>query len=353
MKYISFATFNLYNLNEPTLPIYNDRNGWSQNQYKAKIAYTAAALKRTNADVFGFQELWHHKSLKQAFLNDRLHNDYDLVVPNNHCGEKIVCAAAIRKDLLVSEPQWIDKFPTYYKLSSQGDDSQSPQINVDIEAFSRPVLRMEIKPRKNRKPIVVFVCHFKSKSPARVYKEKWYRNNEDLYKPHSKALGSAISTIRRTAEATALRLMLTDLMKKTNTPVVVMGDINDGQHSNTLNIVTGQPNFLLSGLQTGGSDVDLYTAQTLQQYRSQRDVYYTHVFNNTRESLDHVLFSQEFYDNSNKRIWAFKALTINNDHLNYDNHKQTGTNDHGVVKVTFEYKPIKSKKSKKSKPATS
>ena len=34
------------------------------------------------------------------------------------------------------------------------------------------------------------------------------------------------------------------------------------------------------------------------RYRSRRDVYYTHVYQNTRESLDHILVSQEFYDNS-------------------------------------------------------
>lgn len=128
-------------------------------------------------------------------------------------------------------------------------------------------------------------------------------------------------------------------MKGTNTPVIVMGDLNDAQHSNTLNILTGQPNYLLSGLSEGGSDVDLYSVGTLQKYRSQRDVYYTHVFNKTRESLDHILVSQEFYDNSRKRIWAFKGMEIANDHLNSDDHKENGSSDHGIVRVTFEYRP--------------
>ena len=265
---------------------------------------------------------------------------------------EIVCAAAIRKGLLKDTPQWINEFPTYYELSSQGDDLQSPQINVDIKAFHAQCSAWKLNRAEMKNQSSSSSVTSSQKALRASIMKKWYKDNKGLYKPHSKALGSAISTIRRTAEATALRLMLTDLMKKNNTPVVVMGDINDGQHSNTLNIITEQPNFLLSG-QTGGGDIDLYTAQTLQQYRSQRDVYYTHVFNNTRESLDHVLFSQEFYDNSKKRIWAFKALTIDNDHLNYDNHKETGTNDHGIVKVTFEYKPIKQKKCKKSEPTTS
>ncbi len=45
-------------------------------------------------------------------------------------------------------------------------------------------------------------------------------------------------------------------------------------------------------------------------------MYYAHVFNNSRESLDHILVSQEFYDNSKKRLWAFKGMELTNDHVN-------------------------------------
>jgi predicted extracellular nuclease len=174
--------------------------------------------------------------------------------------------------------------------------------------------------------------------PAKVYREGWYRRDSDYYKNHSEGIGAAISTIRRTAEAAALRMVLVDMMKGTDTPVVVLGDMNDAQMSNTLNVVTGQPNYLL-GLSKGGADADLYTVCTLQEYRSLRDVYYTHIHQNQRESLDHILISQEFYDNARRRIWAFKGMEVFNDHLNRENHKADGTSDHGIVKATFEYRP--------------
>jgi hypothetical protein len=134
-------------------------------------------------------------------------------------------------------------------------------------------------------------------------------------------------------------VLLTDTMKGTETPVIVLGDINDGQTSNTANILTEQPRYLV-GDSTGGSDVALYTAQTLQEYRDTRDVYYTHVHRDLRESLVHVLLSEQFYDNSRRRLWLFDGLAINNDHLNFDNHKETGTGDHGVVKASFTYDPV-------------
>jgi hypothetical protein len=59
------------------------------------------------------------------------------------------------------------------------------------------------------------------------------------------------------------------------------------------------------------------------------------------ESLDHILVSEEFYDNSRRRLWMFDGMTVNNDHLSFEDHKASGTNDHGVVRAVFQYKPIR------------
>ena len=72
--------------------------------------------------------------------------------------------------------------------------------------------------------------------------------------------------VDRTAEATGLRVLLTSVMKDSDTPVIVLGDVNDGQSSNTVNILTEQPRYLV-GESRGGADNGLYTAQTLQEYR--------------------------------------------------------------------------------------
>lgn len=70
-----------------------------------------------------------------------------------------------------------------------------------------------------------------------------------------------------------------------------------------------------------------------------RDVYYTHVFKKQRESLDHILISEQFYDNSRDRLWALDEMTVENDHLNFDDHKTRGTNDHGIVRAAFRWRP--------------
>jgi len=338
LKKLSFASSNLYNINEPGIAIYSDTDGWTKEEYDKKVAWTSAQVKSLDADVWGFQELWHRKSLEKVFKKAKLYSKYKLLVPPGHKGQRIVCAGAVRQELLVGEPEWIEKFPEKFRLESSGDDAQTPDIKVALTEFSRPVLHFQVKPRSEA--IDVFVCHFKSKGPTKLFREAWYKDDNEFYKNHAEGLGSALSTIRRTAEAAALRMILTTAMKGNEQSVVVLGDLNDGEASNTLNILTGQPRYLL-GLSAGGSDVDLYSAGTLQEYRSQRDVYYTHVFNNSRESLDHILVSQEFYDNSRKRIWAFDGMQVVNDHLNEENHKETGTTDHGIIKATFKYQPAK------------
>lgn len=334
---LSLSSCNLYNLNEPGERMYRDANGWSQVEYDRKVAWLARNLAELRADVFGFQELWNALSLERVFAEAGLAGTHTLLVPPEHRG-KIVCAAAVRSDILVGQPRWIDDFPAEFQLSSGGDDAQTSGISVAVDNFSRPVLNFEIKPRSNGERIQVFVCHLKSKLPTPIGSEPWYRRSD--HSAHTEAIGAAIATIRRTAEATALRMILTNLMKGTDTPVVVLGDFNDGVHSNTLNIVSGQPNYLF-GLSTGGGDTDLYSVGTLQQYRSERDVYYTHVHNSSRDSLDHILVSQEFYDNSKKRIWAFDGMDVRNDHLNEDNHKENGSTDHGIVRAFFEYRPAR------------
>lgn len=337
---ITFATCNLYNLNLAGLRVYNDSDGWDPAVYDRKIAWTARMMRDMPADVWGFQELWHEQALDNVLAAAGLDGSYTSLVPAAHAGGKIVCGGAVRSDILQGTPEWITDFPDGLKLESGGDDPQTSDIAVHISTFSRPVLHFTIKPRSTGVPIHIYVAHLKSKAPTRIYRESWYRDNKDQYSPHSEAIGSALSTIRRTAEAAALRVILNEKMKHTDEPVVVLGDLNDGQHSNTLNVITGQPKYLF-GESKGGGDTDLYTVGALQQYRSLRDVYYTHIYQNTRESLDHILVSQEFYDNSKKRLWLFDGMEVANDHLNVDDHKISGTTDHGIVRAHFEYRPVR------------
>lgn len=168
LKTLSIATFNLYNLNLPDLPLYTDSNGWSEQEYERKIAWTASQLKLIDADVVGFQELWHGQALVAAVEAAGLAADYDVVVPDNADGKGIVCAAIVRRGLLEGESEWIADFPEDFVLKAKGDDPQTPQISVNIHGFSRPVLHFTIRPREDEAAMHMYVCHLKSKQPTRI-----------------------------------------------------------------------------------------------------------------------------------------------------------------------------------------
>jgi predicted extracellular nuclease len=336
LQRFSMATFNLYNLQLPGLKMNRGQKVWTQAEFDQKVSWIGGQLAALDADIVGLQELWHADAMAQVLAARGLDATYDLLaVPAT--GKRIVCGALVRKGLLRGDPRWVDKFPEETRLEeSNPTDLQAPAINVIIPGFSRPVLNFQVALRDDSLT-EVFVTHFKSKLPTTISDEPWF---DESFRPHQLALGSALATIRRTAEATALRVLLTGVMKASKTPVIVLGDVNDGQHSNTVNILTEQPKYLV-GDARGGVDNALYTAQTLQELRDTRDVYYTHVHNDLRESLDQVMVSEQFYDHSRNRLWLFDGLTINNDHLNDEDHKATGTGDHGVVKVKFRWRPAK------------
>lgn len=337
---VSFSTFNLLNLNEPGLPMYQNAAGWSAEMVEKKVNWTAEMIARLKADVFGFQELWHQDTLQRVFSKTGFGDEYALLVPENWTGQGIACAAAVRKEILAGDPEWIVQFPPAFRLQSKGEDRQTAEMFVELQSFSRPVLHFKIRPRSDQEPIHVYVCHFKSKGPTTLSNDPWFRQNIDLYKPHARAIGAALSTIRRTAESLAMRILITEVTKGTNIPVVVLGDLNDGQDSNTLDILTEQPRLLMP-LSVGGRDTSLYPSQALQQMRSLRDVYYTYIYQDIHGSLDHILVSEELYDNSNKRVWKFDKLDIYNDHLNDPDLKGAiGANDHGIVFAQFSYRPV-------------
>lgn len=64
---VSFATCNLYNLNQPGLRIYSDPDGWDQATYLKKVAFTGRKMAEMRADVWDFQGM--------EIANDHLNHD--------------------------------------------------------------------------------------------------------------------------------------------------------------------------------------------------------------------------------------------------------------------------------------
>lgn len=294
-------------------------------------------LLQLDADVIAFQELWSKQCLIDLFKAAGLADDYELCFIKDEW-YNIAVAAAVRQPWQVVDRKNHKDFPSNVNLNKPpSQDGEDDELNIDIDRFSRTVLQLSITHAQasNEVPTLeVFVAHLKSKRPTVLY------TDDVALKRHQEAIGSAISTIRRTAEAAALRILLTELMKDTDHPVVVIGDLNDGALSNTLSIITQQPPFRMYEASRVGNrnDAGLYTTSVLQQMRSLRDVYYTHEFKGIQEVIDHVLVSKQFYDHSDQRLWSFEEMRVWND---YVSDEDKSTSDHGVVTTCFLYDPAK------------
>jgi len=358
---LTFATVNLFNLQHPGAAMYATSRPYTAAQYAAKIEWTAGVLKRLDADVLAFQELWSRECLDDAFAAAGLRDAYEFAFIKEGRWDGIAVAAAVRKPWEIRKVTRHKAFPEGFKLKkrhrSMAEIQDSPrgvdlvadegllpsheddEMLVSIAEFSRSPLQVTVghATAANVPEIQVFCTHLKSKLPSRLDSQEW---KDPAIRPHAAALGAAISTIRRVAEAAALRIVLDRAMTGTDDPTVVLGDLNDGQLSSTLEILTGQPSYRLYADSTAArsSDKGLYTVATLQQLRSLRDVLYTHDFKGVQEVIDHVLVSEQFYDHSRRRIWSFRELRVWNDHVE---DPDPASSDHGVVTARFDWSPAR------------
>lgn len=319
---ISFASFNLYNFQAA-----GERTRGaatvSDDHYTLQRDWTVSRFRELDADVIALQELWSRSCLDDVLSHAGL-EDYTA----HYIKEQGIDWYDIANALVVRAPwavkgsvELIKQFPFEKLVKVDEGDGEDDEVTVNITRFSRTVIKATLEHQDANTPdVTVFACHLKSKLPARV---------SAIAAPHRKAVGSALSTIRRTAEATALRLMLVDHMTGRATPTVVLGDINDDPLSNTLSILSDQPTMTR---RSRGGDKSLYSALFLKQLRSFRDVYYTHEYGNHRGVLDHVLVSEEFFEHSSDSVWELEEVLVLNDHID---DKRAYTSDHGIIKASF------------------
>ncbi|MEO1700904.1 MAG: endonuclease/exonuclease/phosphatase family protein [Pseudomonadota bacterium] len=338
------ATFNAKNLTKPGERIYFGRDPlYTEGEYAEKTWWIGQRLLEMDADVIGFQEIWKIDALVDCLKEVGLEDEYDVIGRDAPDNFSVQVATMVRKGTARSEAVWHTQFPENARFIKRRTDQSTYHMDVLIDNFSRPVLELRVKPkRRGSSEVTFFNSHLKSKRPIDLDRAE----RDKLPSEDEVAIGSALSNIRRSAEAAALRVVLNARMIENDDPVVVLGDLNDDYLSVSTTIVTGDPSYKLFEASRVGSrasksaDLGLYSVQMLKQYRSLRNVHYTHVYKNRIEVLDHILVSEQFYDHSLKREWAFRDAKYWNDHLEDHDNSHT-TTDHGIVMAEFDFRPIK------------
>ncbi len=314
------CTFNLYNLVLPE-KLYHGTRNYTKNTYNKKIRWIAHQLSTMNTDIVGFQEVWHKTALQEAVRLSGQFKKHQVYMHSRRGSGSVVALAS--------------KFPTQLKGPTEAfpkDLSISVSDELTVDEFSRPVLRALVD--LNGLEVRVYVAHLKSKRPK-------FLKGEDEDDLSLKAIATLRSLLIRAAESAALRSVLVSDLSRDNTPAIVLGDLNDGLHAVTTGMITGNHPWRRASLaeKIAAWDCLLYSTYAIQRRRTPRDVYYTHLYNGDYETLDHILISQEFYQQNPNSIGRLVDLRIFNDHLvdeTIGGHVESWKSDHAQVVARLE-----------------
>jgi endonuclease/exonuclease/phosphatase family metal-dependent hydrolase len=300
MSRFKVGTFNVLNLALPGQVTYSNDRPFSEAEYQSKIAWISGQLRRMDAEIVGFQEVWHLDALRAAVqAGSPGGGPLQVMVATP---EQKRPQVGLATSLEVVRTLTHQDFPDGFALTVSG-------IPGPIKSFSRPVLQADLKLPEGQE-LTVLVAHLKSKRP--MLDEETESDAKNL------ALGSARALMVRAAEAYALRCILLKLMQGTQRPVVLLGDLNDSALSVTTVIVSGSPpvHHLPPQEKQAVWDVLLYNAFDIQaRQNTRRDVSYSHIYNGYYDTLDQIYVSQEFSRLNPRRLGEVEYVHYFNDHL--------------------------------------
>lgn len=312
------ANANLLNLAAPGHVFYANQPPYDDDDYRRKVAWLGEMLGRVNADVIGFQEVWDASALQAAVAASGLRYAHT-VAPGAEQGAEGTPRVGLATRLAVEAVSSITDF-----LPSQW--VPVPELGQHAR-FERPVLHARLR-MKHGLLLHVLVVHLKSKRP-KFLQDADGRTSEDTSDPAVVARATLRSLIMRGAEAAALRAIVIDLTQHTRDPLILMGDMNDGPHSVTSQLIAATQAVAYD---RQARDVALFHAWDVQTDPAlKRDMAYSHVFQGWPDLLDQVWVSEEFVAHSRFAIGDVKRVEVFNDHLHES--RERWRSDHGFVRA--------------------
>lgn len=388
MTDFSIASFNVKNLIGPDQEYYRFQS-YTPEEYAWKADWLAEQIQTMDADIVGFQEIFEESALRDVIaqadedgiegnaahipgankryrrkaifrkLAYRPYTDAALAVALNvndgGPGQRRPGVAILSRFGFVGEPEVIQDLDApldidFGPMGTQGGGG------FRLTRLSRPILKVRVPVGDH--VVSVFNCHLKSKLGEFVRAEDGGPPSEvDLtqYDPVGRALGGVRAALRRMAEAWVLRRAIVAELKA-GYPVMVMGDFNDGEHSTSSEIISGEHPFknyawmLRHDAQTGRdrySDaeniqiredieaVQLHSAERQFVRKSARDMIYTAAFGGVYESIDQIYMSRHFLKGAPGSIGQMDYFNVLNDHLTDGSHPEAPYNklasDHGQI----------------------
>ena len=320
---LMMASCNVLNLAQPGRHFYDGQDPYSQNEFERKVDWLGDRFRALNADVLAVQEVWDELALRAAVARSGLQYG-TVLVPGaengpGQSGAQGTPRVGLVTRLKLESVQSITDFPAAAIV-------QVPGLGAHTR-FERPPLLATMR-MKHGQEIAVITAHLKSKRP-KYLQDAQGKTLEDTEDPAVQAVGSLRSLIMRAAEALALRLKVVELLHRTRLPLIVMGDLNDGPHSVTTQLIAATSQVAYD---KGARDNALFSAWDVQGDAAlRRDVAYSHIHQGYPEVLDQLLVSEEFVASSRAAIGDVRRVEVFNDHLNEG--RDRSRSDHGFVRA--------------------
>jgi endonuclease/exonuclease/phosphatase family metal-dependent hydrolase len=285
---IRFATFNVCNLAPPGAKLYDNLAPLTQQEYDAKLDWTARQIDLLDADVIGFQEIFSQGALKEALARTRHYRDaFHVGFDPDPAAERLTPSVALVSRLPLAEAGVLHtRFPEGVAL---------PAGTREPDRFARAVVHACVLAPTGLH-IDVLVVHLKSKRPD-------YRNGDSGDDPQLYALACLRSLVRRGTEAVALRAMLSTMGRERRHPRVVLGDFNDVAEAVTTAIVTGAGGPPAERM----SDAFLLQPARVPGFSTLHDGLYS--------TIDHILLSEQFNPATQGAIGQVLDVAYLSDHL--------------------------------------
>lgn len=392
MTEFTIASFNVKNLIGPDSEYYRFQT-YTPEEYAWKKDWLSDQLLSLNADIVCFQEIFEEDALreviaecdlrgvssnaatqpdrdksyrKKAIFRKLSYTPYDTAdlafAPNINDGApgaRRPGLAILSRFGFVEPPVILQELDPALDIAMSGLGGDGVG-SFSIDRLSRPILMARIP--VNGTTISVFNCHLKSKLgefPKTTGDD--FASEADLtsYDPAGRALGFLRAAIRRMGEAWVLRRAILEQLTL-GRPVLVLGDFNDGEHSVSSEIISGEAPFKNYSwmLRHDAKDafdryskeenakitediesVRLHSAEKLFVRRSLRDMVYTSAFGGVYESIDQIFMSRHFLPDTKGSIGEMSYFSVFNDHLTDGSHPEAPYNklasDHGQIMAHF------------------
>lgn len=313
------ASCNVLNLASPGRQYYSNQDIYSADEYARKIDWLGAQVRRLNADVVAFQEVWDEAALRDAIAASGLRYP--------HVGAPGAEQGALGTPCVALASRW----PVVEVMSHR--DFQPAQFVAVPElgehrAFERPILEALLEMPGGRGTMRVLVAHLKSKRPKFLLNEAG-EPIEDRDDPAVAARATLRSLVMRASECAALRLLVHARLARTREPLVLMGDMNDSPHAVTTQMVAATQAIAYD---RSARDTALFHAPDVQSDAPiRRDVAYSHVHRGWPDVLDQIWVSEEFVAASRFAIGDLRRVDYFNDHLHEG--RDRVRSDHGLVRA--------------------